>query len=137
MLERQREFERANEPIRQTKCCRTPAGAVRVEQVKHFFFADRRRHRNAGLLDFRKTCAQRPRPRHDTGDAEADVIGALVAKHLRRRAGHDGAFDGWRAIRVDELFRQRREKTRCRRAEPDADDVRIHALAFNGWNFRR
>ena len=40
-------------------------------------------------------------------DAEADVVGALVAEHLRRHAGHDGALDRGRAVRVDELLRER------------------------------
>ena len=76
---------------------------MRIQQVKHFFLADRRGHRDAGLFDFRKTRAQRPRPRDHAGNAEADVVGAFVAQHLRRHAGHDGAFHGGRAVGIDEL----------------------------------
>ena len=75
--------------------------------------------------------AQCPRPGHDAGNAEADVIRAFVAKHLRRHPRHDGAFDGGRAVGIDQLFRQRRQKSRRGRPEPDTDDVRVHALALD------
>ena len=80
MLERQRKFEGADERIGQTQRGGAPARAVRVEQIQNFFLADRRGHRDAGGFDFRKARAQRPRPRDDAGDAEADVIRALVAQ---------------------------------------------------------
>jgi hypothetical protein len=68
---------------------------------------------------------------NDAGNAEADVIGALIAEHLRRQARHDGAFDGRRAVGIEELLRERGEEARRRRPEADADDVHIHALTFH------
>ena len=131
MFKRQREFRRANQRVGQLQRSRAAARAVRVEQIQNFFLADRRGHRDAGGFDFGKTRAQRPRPRDDAGHAEADVVRALVAEHLRRHSGHDGAFDGGRAVGVDELFGQRGEKSRRGRAKADADDVRVHARAFD------
>ena len=98
VLERQRQFEARINVIRRAQRHRAPARAVRVEQVKNFFFAHRRGHRNAGLFNFWKARAQRRRPRDHAGNAEADVVRAFVAKHLRRQSGHDGAFDGGRAV---------------------------------------
>jgi hypothetical protein len=132
-LERQHPLEVADQRVRQAQRHRAPAGADGVEQVKHFFLADRRGHRECRpWIEIGKTRAQRAGAGDDAGHAEADVVGAFVAEHLRRHAGHDGAFDGGRAVGVDELLGQRGEKSRRGRAEADADDVHVHALAFNG-----
>jgi hypothetical protein len=104
---------------------------VRIEQVKNFFLTDGCGHWNARFINFRKTRAQGPRPGDDSGHAEADVICAFVAQYLRRHSRHDRAFDGGRPVGVDELLGQRGEKTRRCRAEADADDVRVHAVAFD------
>jgi len=132
VLDGQRPLERANHRIRRAQRGRAPAGADRIEQIKNFFFANRHGHRNLCRIEIGKRCAQSPRLRHNAGDAKADVIGAFVAEHLWRHAWHGGAFDDRRAVGIDELLRQRREKPRRGRAEPDADDVHVHALAFDG-----
>ena len=105
LLERQREFERVKEKIAQTEHCRTPARTMRVEQIKHLFLADGRRHGNAGLVDFRKSCPQRPRFCHDARNAEPDVIRAFITQHLRRHSGHGGALDSRCAVGIGQLFR--------------------------------
>ena len=111
---------------------RTPARANGIKQIKHLLFADRRGHGDAGLFNIRDARPQGAGFGDHAGNAEADVVRALVAKHLGRQAGRDGAFHGGRAVGVDELFGQRGEKPRRRRAESDANDVRVHARAFNG-----
>ena len=131
LLERQGKFCRANQFIREVQRHRAAARAVRVEQIQSFFLAHRRGHRDAGGFDFWKTRLQRPRPRDDAGHAKADVVRAFVAQNLRRHAGHDGAFNGGRAVGVDEFFGQRGKKSRRGRAKADADDVGVHARAFN------
>ena len=104
MLNWQGKFEGSKEQIRHTKCYRTPARALRIKQIKHLFLTDGHGHRDTGLFDLRERNAQGARPRHNAGDSKTDVIGAFVAKHLRRHARHDGAFDRWCAIGIDELL---------------------------------
>ena len=110
---------------------RAPARADRVEQIDDLLLRDRSGHGDLLGVEVGEGGAQAAGARHDAGDAEADVVGALVAKDLRRHAGHDGAFDRRRAVRVNELLRQRGEKAGRGRPEADADDVHVHALAFD------
>ncbi len=135
ILEWEQSFERANARIRDAQRCRTPACADGIEQINHLLGRHRRGHGNAGIVNPRKSVAQGSRAGHHTRHAETDVLRAFVAEHLRRHAGENGAFDYRRAVAIDKLPGQRREKTRRRRAEADADDVRVHALAVNGRGF--
>ena len=61
VFDRQRPLERANHRIRRAQRGRAPAGADRVEQIKNFFLADRRGHRNLRLVEIGKRCPQSPR----------------------------------------------------------------------------
>ena len=131
MLERQQSLKRPDAGIRRAQGPGAPARADRVEQIDDFLLRDRGGHGDFFGVEVGEGGAQPARARHHARDAEADVVGALVAEDLRRRARHDGAFDRGRAVRIDELLREGGEEARCGRPEPDADDVRVHALAFD------
>ena len=65
----------------------------------------------------------------DAGDAEPDIVGALVAHDLKGQAGAGRALDGGRAIGIHEVPGERGEEAGRGGAEADADDIDIHRLA--------
>ncbi len=111
---------------------RTPRRAHRVEQIEHTLAGNRRRHGNFGRVQVRERRANRAAARDDAGNAEADVVGALVTKHLQRHARHDGAFNGRRAVFVQQHRRKRGQEAGRGGAEAHAHDVDVHALPFDG-----
>ena len=131
VLERQQPAEGADAGVRRAQGPGAAAGADGIEQVEDLLLGDRRGHRDLRRVEVGEGGAQAAGARDHAGDAEADVVGALVAEDLRRHAGHGGAFDGGRAVRVDELLGERGQEAARGRAEADADDVHVHALAFD------
>ena len=107
------------------------AGANGVQQIHDFLFRDGRGHRNLLGIKVREAGAQSAGACHDARDAKGKVIRALVAKHLRRRARHRGAFDRRCAVRVQEIARKRGQEPRRGRTEAHADNVYVHALALD------
>ena len=141
-----RRFRDGNRPLKRTDAgSRRRAAASdrrlapnRVEQIKHLLLRDRRGHGDLFGVEVGKRGPETLGARDHAGHAEADVIGALVAEDLGRHAGHRRAFDGRRAVGVHELLREGGEKPAGGRAEADADDVHVHALALDGGRrFRR
>jgi hypothetical protein len=106
---------------------------VRVKQVDDFLGPYRRRHRDLGRIEVGETGPDAARAGDDSGDAEANVVGPLVANHLRRHAGHDGALDRGRSIVVVELARQRGKEAARGGAEAHTHDIDLHSLAV--WRF--
>ena len=82
-----------------------------------------RRHRNAARIEIGQGGADAARARDHAGDAEADVVGALVADHLQRQPRVGRALDGGSAIGVHEVAREGGEESGRRRAEADAGDI--------------
>jgi len=113
---------------------RAAAGADGIEQVRDFFRLHRRGHRDLRGIKLRETGLDAARRGDDARDAEAHVVGPLVADHLRRHARHRLALDGGRAVLLEEVFRERGEKAARRGAEADADDVNVHARTLDGGN---
>ena len=81
---------------------RAAAGADGIEQV-HQSPHDRRGHGNCRGIEIGKGGANAARARDHARDAEADVVGPLVADDLQRHAGHCRALDGGRAVLFSSL----------------------------------
>ena len=79
-----------------------------------------------------KRGADAARARHHAGNAEGDIVGALVADHLERQAGAGKAFEGGRAVGIHEPPGERGQEAGRGRAEAHADDIDVHGLAFDG-----
>ncbi len=92
--------EGANHAVPQPQGSGAAAGAMRIEQIDDFLVPHGRRHRDLRNVQVWKGSADAAGASYDAGDAETDVVGALVADHLRRHARHYGALDGRSAIRV-------------------------------------
>ena len=88
-----------------------------------------------GRIEVGEAGANAARARHHAGDAEADVVGALVADDLQRHARHDLAFDGRGAVFVHQLARERGEEAAHRRAEAHAGNVDVEAGALDSRLF--
>src|ERR1035437_6395062 len=131
VLKGQQSRECAYAGIRRAQGPGAPACAYRVKQIDDFLRRNRSRHGDLLWVEIREGGAQPAPSRHYTRDPKAYVVGTFVAKYLRWHAGHDGAFHRGRAVRVDELLRERCEEARRGGSESDADNVRVHALAFD------
>src|ERR1035437_6592757 len=102
-----------------------PACAYRVKQIDHFLFRHGSGHGDLLWIEIRKGGAQPAPSCNYARDPEADVVSTLVAENLWRQAGHDGAFHCGRAVRVDELLRERSEEPCGGGPKADADNVRV------------
>src|ERR1019366_3778997 len=122
----------ANQPVAEEHGGGAAAGIVGVQQVSHLLLFDGDRHGDLGGIQIGQAGADAAGARHHTGDAEADVVGALVAHHLQGQSRIAGALDGGRAVRVHQLAGKCRQETGGGGAETDTDDVYIHGLAVDG-----
>ena len=86
--------ERAKAPIGHAQRQRTTAGADRVEQINDLLGRDRRGHRDRGGIEIREGSANAAGARDHARDAEADIVGALVAEHLKRQFGRARGSSG-------------------------------------------
>ena len=120
------QVQRADRAIRHPQSEGALAGAHGVEQVDDFLFDHRRRHGNAAEIQIGKRGADAAGARDHPRDAEADVVGALVAGHLQRHPRHRLAFDGGSAVGIRQAARKHREKAGRGGAEAHAGDVQVH-----------
>ena len=93
-----------------------------VEEVDELFRGDRSGHGNLGGIEIGEARAQGASASDDAGDAEAEIVGALVAEDLGGQAGRSGA--GQRRIGGD-TARQRGQEASGGGAEADAGDVDV------------
>ncbi len=110
---------------------RAPTGADRVPQVDEPLSGDRVGHWDLRRIEVRKRLADAPGPGHHAGDAEADIVGALVADDLKRQAGHRPAHQERLQIGILERPGQGRQKAAGRGTESHAGDVDLHALTLD------
>ena len=109
--------ERAERAIGGTQRRGAAAGADGVEEIHDLLRRDRRRHGDRGRVEIREGCANAAGAGHHARDAEADIVGALVAEHLS-----SGQLSG---MRRESVVR----KPAVAGSEADADDIDFHRLA--------
>ena len=114
---------------------RAPAGAHRIEQVHHLLVGNRGGHGNLCGIQIREAGPNAARARNDSGDAETNVVGALIADDLQWHARRGLALDRRAAIVVEQLARKRGEKTARGRPKADAGNVNVDARALDGGLF--
>jgi hypothetical protein len=112
-----RQAEQAQHPVGGAQSGRAAAGPDRIEEVGDLFVAHRSGHGDFGRIEIREAGANAARASDGAGDAEADIVGALVADHLQIGIG---------------VARQRGQETAHGRPEADADDIHVHRQAL-GW----
>jgi hypothetical protein len=101
-----------------------------IKQVRDALLADRRHHRNLRGVQIGQRGPNPTGPRNYAADAEAEVVGALVAHDLERQAGCAAALDRGRPVRVDQALGQCRQKARRRWPETDTGDVDLESLTI-------
>ncbi len=126
--------EGANQAVAEVHGGGAAAGIGGVEQVRHLLLFDGDRHGDPAGIEIGHAGADTAGARDHAGDAEADIVGTLVAHHLQGEARIAGALDEGRAVGVHQLAGERGEETGRGGAEADADDVDVHGLAVKaGW----
>ncbi|MEZ4654059.1 MAG: hypothetical protein R3E12_10870 [Candidatus Eisenbacteria bacterium] len=110
---------------------RTPARPDGVLEIDEPFRGHLRSHGNLGGVELRKGRPNPPRARHDSGNAEAEVVGSFEANDLQRQPRGDSTLE----CRLGGAFLQglgeRGEKPAGGRPESHARNVDVHALARN------
>ena len=101
-------------------------------RIDDFLLADGSGHGDGGGIEVRQRGAYAARAGDHAGDTEGDIVGALVAHHLKREAGAGQTFESGRAVGIHEPPGERGEEAGRGRAEAHAGDIDIHGLAFDG-----
>ena len=109
---------------------RSAAGSDGIEEVENFFILHLCRHGDLRGIEIRKTFAKPARAGDHSRDPEADVVRPFVADDLERQARHRRAFNGRRAIRIEDPAREGCQKPSRRRPESDTNNIRFHAGAL-------
>ena len=129
VAERQQCSECADSGVADSKSSGTAAGSDGIEQVNEFLVRTRGRHRDLGGVEIGKRCPDAAGAGYDAGDAEADVVGTLVADHLQRHAG-SGVLSkaGVPSSGIINGAAEGSEEAAHRGAEADAGDIDFHLL---------
>ncbi len=106
-----RQVEQAQQLVGRAQGVGAAAGPDGIEQVGDLLLAHWCGHGDFGRIEIRETGADAARARHCAGDAEADVVGALVADDLQVGVG---------------VARQRGQEAAHGRPEADAGDIHVH-----------
>ncbi len=105
------------------------AGAGGVEQIEHTLEADFGGQGDVIGIEVGKAGADAAGKGDDAADGGGQVVGALVADHLKRHAGRDGAQEGGVGGVLVPCAGERGEESAHGRAAAGAGDVHVHGLA--------
>ena len=130
VLEGQDGSERADAHVGCPEERGAPAGPDGVQQVDDPLGCHGLRQGNLGRVQVGEALPDPPGARDHTGDAEADVVGALVADDLGRHPRHRPAQGDGYPLGPRQAARESGEESPHGRAEAHADDIHLHRLAI-------